>query len=230
MIGVSEGFRGFFPGARVGILTMTGVSNPPGAPVLDRRKTEIEQALRKQFGGWDRERLKQLPVLRAYDEHYRKFDKVYHLLAQLESVAVKSKPIPAVAAVVEAMFMAELKNLLLTAGHDLAGLKPPLTLDVAAGGESYLGIRGRTESCKAGDMMIADGEGVVSSVLCGPDSRTRITPQTTAVLFTVYAPAGVTDEAVRLHLQDIEEFVRLSSPSAATGIMELTPSTSTGVL
>jgi DNA/RNA-binding domain of Phe-tRNA-synthetase-like protein len=221
MIRVSDGFHTAFPGARLGFLAMTSVANPPAHPLLEQRKTELEQALREQFRGFDRPRLKQLPVIRAYDAHYGKFDKSYHVLLQLESVALKGKPIPSVAALVEAMFMAELKNLLLTAGHDLNKVNQPITLDVSAGGETYVGIRGKTETCKPGDMMITDGKGIISSVLYGPDARTRITPQTSAVLFTTYAPAGISEPTVRAHLRDIEEYARLASPQAVTQAAEV---------
>jgi DNA/RNA-binding domain of Phe-tRNA-synthetase-like protein len=216
MIQVSRNFRMTFPGARLGFLAMSSVANPPSHPLLEQRKAEIEESLRSQFGGFDRPRLKQLPIIRTYDNHYRKFDKAYHVLLQVESVALKGKSIPSVAALVEAMFMAELKNMLLTAGHDFSRVIQPLTLDVSVGGETYLGIRGKMESCKAGDMIITDGEGIISSVLYGPDARTRVTPETNAVLFTVYAPEGVNSEAVHAHLRDIEEYVRLTSPRAAT--------------
>jgi DNA/RNA-binding domain of Phe-tRNA-synthetase-like protein len=221
MIRVSDGFRTAFPGARLGFLAMTGVANPEAHPLLEQRKAEIEQNLREQFRDFERPRFKQLPVIRAYDAHYGKFNKSYHVLLQLESVALKGKPIPRVAALVEAMFMAELKNLLLTAGHDLDKVTQPLTLGVSAGGETYVGIRGKTETCKPGDMMITDGEGIISSVLYGPDARTCITAQTNAVLFTVYSPVGVSQDAVRAHLRDIEDYARLASPQAVMQAAEV---------
>lgn len=70
-------------------------------------------------------------------------------------------------------------------------------------------------------MMITDGEGIVSSVLYGPDARTRITERTNTVLFTVYAPGGVREEAIDAHLRDIEAYVRLASPHAATQALEV---------
>jgi DNA/RNA-binding domain of Phe-tRNA-synthetase-like protein len=221
MIRVSENFRSAFPRARPGFLAMTGVTNPPTHPQLEARKSEVEQELRRRYGSFDRAQLKQLPAIQAYDAHYCKFDKSYHVLAQVESVAVKGKPIPSVAALVEAMFMAELGNMLLTAGHDLFSLEEPLTLGVAAGGETYLGIRGRQEICQSGDMTIADKEGIVSSVLFGPDARTRITPLTTSVLFAVYVPEGLSEEVVGAHLRDIETYVRLVSPEAKTRALEV---------
>ena len=58
-------------------------------------------------------------MIQAYAAYYERFNKTYHVQLQLESVALKGKSIPRVSALVEAMFMAELENLLLTAGHDL---------------------------------------------------------------------------------------------------------------
>ncbi len=221
MIRVSDDFRSAFPGARLGLLAMTGVSNPPTHPQLQARKAQVEEDLRRRHGGLDRKQLRELPPMRAYEAHYRKFEKTYHLLLQLESVALKGKPIPAVAALVEAMFMAEVGNMLLTAGHDLEKVVQPLTLAATVGGERYLGIRGREETCKRGDMMIADGLGIISSVLQGPDARTRITPATTQVLFTTYAPEGVGEDALQAHLRQVEEYVRLVSPEAVTRAREV---------
>lgn len=221
MIQISDAFHSAYPGARLGLLAMSGVTNPSLDSQLERRKAEVEEELRRRYGGFERAQLKQLPVMQAYVQYYARFEKTYHLLLQLESVALKGKPIPSVAALPEAMFMAEVKNMLLTAGHDLAKVRPPLTLGVAAGGERYLGIRGREETCKPGDMTIADAEGILSSVLCGPDARTRISPPTTSVLFTTYAPVGVDEAALRSHLREMEEYVRLVSPDAVTELSQV---------
>jgi DNA/RNA-binding domain of Phe-tRNA-synthetase-like protein len=216
MIEVSGSFRSRHPAARLGFLSMTGVSNPPSNPALDAKKDELELELRRRYAGFDRPRLRQIPVIRAYDVYYRGFEKSYHVLLQLESVALKGKPLPRVAALVEAMFMAELDGLILTAGHDLSALKRPLLLDAASGEETYEGMNGKTVTCTPGDMLIRDAAGVVSSVLHGPDSRTRIMPETTSVLYTSYAPEGVEEGALRAHLESIEGFVRLISSGAET--------------
>jgi DNA/RNA-binding domain of Phe-tRNA-synthetase-like protein len=221
MIQATDDFRIRYPGARLGILCMSGVSNPASHPGLDERKTALENELRVKFGGLDRPALKRLPVISVYDAYYRSFDKSYHVLLQLESVALKGKALPCTAALVEAMFMAELESQILTAGHDLEVVKEPLTLRVAEGTETYVGIRGREEGCTRGDMMIADSLGVISSVLHGPDSRTCITPLTTGVLFTAYAPEGVGGEALQAHLGLIESLVRVVAPAAVTTVKEI---------
>jgi hypothetical protein len=50
--------------------------------------------------------------IKTYHDYYKRFKKTYHILLQLESIVFKNKSIPKVSSLVEAMFMAELKNLL----------------------------------------------------------------------------------------------------------------------
>jgi DNA/RNA-binding domain of Phe-tRNA-synthetase-like protein len=112
--------------------------------------------------------------------------------------------------------MAELRNLILTAGHDLDALAPPLRAHVSASGDRYVALNGAETVLAPGDMLMADAEGIVSSVLRGPDQRSRITRATRNVLFAVYAPAGIGEEAVRRHLGDIRANVALVAPDAQT--------------
>ena len=207
---MTDAFREEFPGAVVGALAMSGVGNPPESPALEAAKRALEEELRAG-GGLDGH-----PVLGAYAGYYRAFGKSFHVKAQWESVAVKGRPIPTRAALVEAMFMAELRSLVLTAGHDRDALAGPLRADVSADGDAYVTLGGAEAVLKRGDMLMADGEGIVSSVLRGPDRRTRITPATTRALFAVYAPAGVGEAVVRRHLDDLRANVELIAPDART--------------
>ncbi len=200
---------------------MREVANPAHHPELEKQKAELEDGLRRQFSGQDRGALVSHPVLKAYNEYYRRFKKTYHVQLQLESVIWKGKAIPSVAALVEAMFMAEMKNLLLTAGHDLNVLQLHLTLDVTNGIESYTTLQGEVKTVKAGDMMISDRLGIISNIIYGPDRRTQITSATRNVVFTVYAPAGIDEQTILLHLQDIQEVVKVITPQSRTEMREV---------
>jgi DNA/RNA-binding domain of Phe-tRNA-synthetase-like protein len=202
-----------------GALVMSGVRNPETSAELEQRKRGLEKRLRELTERPESKSRDEEPVLRAYVDYYRAHGKTYHVKAQWESVAVKGKPIPRRAALVEAMFMAELENLVLTAGHDVSMLVPPVRVDVTGDGDRYVLMNGGERELGAGDMMMADGEGIISSVLYGPDQRTRITPETDEVLFAVYAPVGVGEAAVRDHLDDIRANVMLVSPDAATELI-----------
>ena len=217
---VSEAWKTAYPGAAVGVLAVRNVINPEHHVALDKRKEELENRLRSRFSDYDRAALKALPTIQAYDTYYKRYKKTYHVRLQLESVVFKGKAIPRVAGLVEAMFMAELKNLLLTAGHDLEALQMPVKIDVAEGSERYVRLNGQEQELKPGDMMIADAQGVISSVLYGPDRRTRITSETRQVFFTVYAPPGIGEQAVCDHLQDIQANVLLVAPEADVELLE----------
>ncbi len=221
MFTVSEAWKATYPGASVGILAMRDVANPRHHPGLDERKEELEKQLRSRFAGYDRAALKALPTLRAYNAYYKRFKKTYHVQLQLESVVFKGKSLPRVAALVEAMFMAELKNLLLTAGHDLEAIRGSVGIDVAKGHERYVRINGQEQKLKPGDMMISDSEGIMSSVLYGPDYRTRITGKTRQAFFTVYAPPGIDEKAVYRHLEDIRANVELIEPAARVEVLKV---------
>lgn len=218
---VSETWKTAFIGAHAGVLVMREVVNPAGHADLERHKEALVEELRARFAGQERSQLEALPCLQAYDAYYKRFKKTYHVQPQLESIVFKGKSIPSVAALVEAMFMAEVKNMLLTAGHDFDALQLPIRLDVTKGNEIYTLLRGQPQQVKAGDMMIVDGGGIISNIIYGPDQRTQIQPDTRNVIYTVYAPAGIEVPAVTRHLKDIEDYVRVFAPQAKTELLQV---------
>ena len=199
---------------------MRGARNPQTHGELEGQREKIERDLRARFLAGGKEALRADPVMAAYRSYYKRFGKTYHVELQLESVIWKDRTIPSRGAVVQAMTMAELKNRLLTAGHDLGRVALPVRIDVATGSENYVSMGGAERVPKQGDMLIADARGIISSIIYGPDNRTGIGPDTKDLLFTVYAPSGIGTERVRSHLEDIQHFVQLVAPEAV--VEELT--------
>jgi len=218
---ISKKIKTIYPEASLGILAMKDVSNPQKHEGLDQRKLKIENNLREKFAGLTRADLKKLEPINAYRNYYKKFKKSYHILFQLESIVFKNKSIPKVAALVEAMFMAELKNLLLTAGHDLDTVDLPVKLDAASGTEKYIMLNRQEKELLPGDMFISDSGGIMSSIIYGPDLRTRINSDTQNVLFTVYAPPGVEKSEVFQHLQDIRDYVHIITPDSKVELIKV---------
>jgi DNA/RNA-binding domain of Phe-tRNA-synthetase-like protein len=211
---LTDPWRAAYPGALAGMPAMAGVVYPPVLAALEARKQALEQRVRTTWAGRDRQALAQTPPLPAYAAYYKAFKKTYRVQGQLESIAFKGRSLPSVAALVEAMFMAELVSLVLTAGHDLDQLTLPVTVGLATGAETYTVLRGTEQALKAGDMLMADQAGVISSILYDPDQRTAITADTRRVLFTCYAPDGVGAERVRQHLGLIRDLVHGITPVA----------------
>ena len=82
-------------------------------------------------------------------------------------------------------------------------------------------MSGSEQQTAEGDMTISDAHGVISSIIYGPDQRTRIGPGTRSALFTVYAREGVSEQAVREHLEDIRHNVLLVAPDGQTEALEV---------
>ncbi len=220
-INISPDFSEIYSGASVGILVINNVDALSLIPGFETTKREIVLGLRKQFQ--DINSLKEHPVIQAYSKYYKKFDKSYHVLGQLRSVIFDNRPLPSVSPLVEAIYAVELKNMLLTAFHDLETVSFPLSIGISTGDEIYTSLTGGEKRLKQKDMMISDQSGVISSILYGPDLRTRVTPSTSELLITVYAPAGVNRADIIGHFQDIERLVSLVSPSCTTSLQILLP-------
>ncbi len=221
MLETSSAWKLAYPGAQIGVLALNHVANPEVCPALDLHKSALEDSLRQQFAGQTRSAIEALPAIQAYTAYYKQFKKTYHVLLQLESVALKAKSIPRVAALVEAMFMAELESQLLTAGHDLDSLHLPVSIEVAEGEQRYIMLNGQEQMLKPNDMYIRDQLGIISDILYGPDRRTQIRPETSRVLFTVYAPAGIGYAGLVKHLETMQAYAKLISPDAETTALEV---------
>jgi len=218
---LSEAWKASYPGASIGILIMHDVLNPKRHAALEERKEELETELRSRFSGYDRSALRAIPAFQAYGAYYKRFKKTYHVQLQLESIILKGKSIPRSAALVEAMFVAELESLLLTAGHDMQAVHMPVSVNVADGSESYVRLDGQEQKLKPDDMIIRDAQGILSSIIYGPDYRTRITSETRQVLFTTYAVPGIKEQTVRQHLEDIQANILLFAPTAQVELLEV---------
>lgn len=201
-------------GTIAGALAMRDVANPRHNAAIDQLAAELETELRARYAGQDRAAIQATPPLPAYAAYYRRFGQRYHVGMQLESVALKGKSLPRVAALVEAMFIAELRHGILTAGHDLDAVATPITVGVGTGAESFVAPNGDSATVKAEDVFTATTDGVLSAIITGPSALARIAAETTAALFVVYAPPGVPRELVELHLDEIAANVRLLSAQA----------------
>ncbi|HEY3057994.1 MAG TPA: hypothetical protein VGL99_03370 [Chloroflexota bacterium] len=210
---VSDAWPLAFPGARVGTLLVANAENVVGSEPLASQLAGMAGTLRERYAGFDRAQLAELPTIRAYQQHYRRFGQTYHLLGQLESVVLKGRELRSPGgALVTAMFAAEIDHLLLTAGHDADVVAGDVAIDAAREGERFVSISGREVALKPGDMVMRDALGVISAVLSGPDQRTRLLPTSTRALYVTYVPAGIDDQRVHKHLDAIVHLVRLAQP------------------
>ncbi|MEM1486248.1 phenylalanine--tRNA ligase beta subunit-related protein [Oscillospiraceae bacterium PP1C4] len=218
MFTIDNQMKEALPGIKIGILMMKNTS------FCSLDELEIHNSFREiqhKYGDMDRKELKVLYPIQSYMSYYKKFGYSYPVLAQLESVLKGKKTLHAESGVLQAMFLSELESMLLTAGHDLSKLQMPLQLKLAAGNETYQSISEKEVNTVGNDLMICDGTGVISSVLRGPDFKSRITESTVDVLFTIYAPLGIETEYIETSLRSLEERIKAFSRSSQTEVMQV---------
>ncbi|HEU0113308.1 MAG TPA: hypothetical protein VFQ80_01455, partial [Thermomicrobiales bacterium] len=97
-------------GSGVGAIALAGAANPAGEATIAALADRLEADLRSRYGALDRAALLASEPYAAYAAWYRRFGQRYHVALQLESVVKKGKSLPRVAALVEAMFLAELDH------------------------------------------------------------------------------------------------------------------------
>ena len=220
-ISITAEWRTAHPGAVIGLLELSRVANTLPSLALDARKRETEARLRDRYRGFTRQDFLSLPVMAAYAQYYKRFNKTYHVQLQVESIVSKSKPLPNVSPLVDANFMAEVETLVLTAGHDVDKLVGAVSIDVSREGDQLTQMDGTSKAIRAGDMIMGDAKGICCSILYGQDNRSPISVETSHALYVAYAPAGVPAEAVQAHLRAVEEHVRSVSPPAVTEQQQL---------
>jgi DNA/RNA-binding domain of Phe-tRNA-synthetase-like protein len=221
IISATDEWRTAHPGAVMGLLELSGVENTHASPQLDARKRETEMRLRERHQGFTRQDFLSLPVMSAYDQYYKRFNKTYHVQLQVESIVLKGKSLPNVSPLVDSNFAAEVETLVLTAGHDVAKLHGSILMDVSREGDQIAQMNGETKAIRAGDMVMRDANGICCSIIYGQDNRSPISPETTHVLYVAYAPVGVPAEIVNAQMQKIEENIRLFSPIAIVECCQL---------
>ena len=219
MLTIDDKVRALYPGAKMGILAVKDVSN--SSYMTEQESKEFLDYLCRKYAHLERIELKELYPISAYIAYYKKFGSNYHLLAQLESVIKGKKTANFDSGLLQVMFLSEMDDMLLTAGHDYTKLHLPLQLKIATGTETYLSISGKEVPTVNGDLMLTDSNGPISSILKGPDFASRITSSTTAVLFSVYAPTGINEDYIEGSLKKLEKRIRTLSPSSRKELLQV---------
>ena len=214
-IGISGNLRDAYPKIKVAFLEVKNVDNKKFDEKIEEKKEDLENFIRKNYVN-----VKKFEVIESYNNFFKKYEKKYPIQFQIESI-INGKNIPSVSCAVESMFMAELKNMFLTAGHDLDSIRGSLKTKLSYGSESYVKINNAEQNIKAGDILTEDSEGIISSVLYGPDHRTRITENTKNCLFFSYFPFGIEDDKVKSHFKDIINNLKIFSRDVEASNVEI---------
>ena len=200
------------PNLFFGSLTATNCNTKTITTTLTQKIQTDISLLKKYYINYNRKEFITTKPIQYYINYYKKFKKTYPVLLQLESIIKQNKLISQTNSLIEIMFLAELKNLILTGIHDLNKLKGNLTINIADEKITYQGISQKEFAVKKHDIFVSDEKGIISSLISGPDYRTRITDDTTNVLFFVYGVDGIDKKTIYNHLIFIQKYLKLFFP------------------
>jgi DNA/RNA-binding domain of Phe-tRNA-synthetase-like protein len=196
-INTTEGLKETYPDSRFGNLIVREVPNRKRNEILEERKRTLEREIKEKYTEVDKD-----TIIQYYNTYFKLWRKTYPIEYQIKTVKSGGK-FPQVSVLVDCMFIAELKNRVLTSGHDLDEIKGGLTFDISQGGEQYLKIDGRKQELKKNDVVLKDNEGILASILFGPARRTSISLKTKNALFFAWCPYVMDEEIIMRHLNEI---------------------------
>ncbi len=209
----SSAVKNKYPDLKIALLNIENIKNEYINKNIEIESENLVKNLVERYSNYTRQDLLKDSVIEGYYSYYKYFNKTYHVLLQLESIVFKGRKIQSSTPIVHAMFMAELKNRYLTAAHDLSNIYEPILIDIANGNEDYKLIGNSVKTLLPSDIYIKDTKGIISSIIYGPDERTKITNDTKNALFAIYAPAVTKDELLINHLDDIANYLRKNNNS-----------------
>lgn len=187
----------FYPKAIFGGLVARGIPNQRKHDELEKRKRSLEEEIRENYPDVDQD-----SVIRSYDTYYKKWGKTYPIELQVKTIKAGGK-FPQVSTSVDCMFLAELKNRVLTSGHDLDMVEGELRFDVSDEGEEYLKLNGKNQVLPKSDIVLREGREILASVLYGPAKRSSISSDTVNALYFAWCPYKLGEDVVEDHLKDI---------------------------
>ena len=196
-INLTNRLKETYPDSIFGSLIIRKVPNRKKHEVLEDQKRFLEKYIREEYGEVDKD-----DMIHYYNTYFKMGKKTYPIEYQINTIK-KGGKFPQVSVLVDSMFIAELKNRILTSGHDLDEIQGDLSFDVSRGGEQYVKLNGQVQKLKKNDVILRDNAGILASILYGPARRTSITSKTKNALYFAWCPLRLDEEHVESHLDTI---------------------------
>ncbi len=158
------------------------------------------------------ETLKDEPTLRAYRDFYWRVGidptKTRPASEALLRRVLQGKEMPRINTLVDAYNLASMKTRIAIAAFDAAHTQGGLTMRLARGGETFLGIGMETPAtCKGVEVVVEDADGLVAIYPHRDAHRTRVTTATTDTVFMTCGVPGIPPEALLESAETTTELV-----------------------
>ncbi len=181
---ISSAYEVKYPGVAFGLTLISGCKPLTDSSGFDQYKRKLLRKMRK------REILHEISErIDTYDRFFQSFGFECPLPQHLKRTV--NSGFPRYNLMVDAHFMAEMCSGILVAVTDYDRIEGALTLDVARGGETSVGMGSRQFVTKEGEIVLRDERDIICVLCQGADEKTRVREDTYNVLFYSYAVPGI---------------------------------------
>jgi DNA/RNA-binding domain of Phe-tRNA-synthetase-like protein len=181
---ISTAYEVKYPGVAFGLTLISGCKPLTDSAGFDQYKRKLLRKMRK------REILAEISErINTYDRFFRSFGFECPLPQHLKRTI--DSGFPRYNLMVDSHFMAEMCSGILVAVTDYDRIEGMLTLDVAGGGETSVGMGGRQFTSKEGEIVLRDKRDIICVLCQGADEKTKVREDTRNVLFYSYAVPGI---------------------------------------
>ena len=118
------------------------------------------------------------------------------------------------------MFLSKLESMFFNRTRPVE-ITVAITIESGPGNDNYRSILGKDITAVEGNLAICDGMSVISSIIWGPDFKSRITSSTTEVLFAIYVPPGIETDYIETDLRRLEEGIKTFSSSSVRANLQV---------
>lgn len=192
-----------YPEVAFGLTLISGCQNVLNPPGFDQYKRKLLRRMRK------REILAEITErIDIYKGYFEGFGYECPLPKHLKRTV--NSGFPRYNVMVDAHFMSEMCAGILVAVTDYDRFNGTLTLDLAEEGETCRAMGQRDLTTKEGEIVLRDEKEIVCVLCQGADEKTRVTENTSNVLFYAYAVPGITEryleEGLTIAAETMSEF------------------------
>jgi len=181
---ISSAYEVKYPGLAFGLTLITECKPLTDSAGFDQYKRKLLRKMRK------RETLAEISQrIQIYDGFFQSFGYECPLPQHLKRTIHSG--FPRYNLMVDAHFMAEMCAGILVAVTDYDRIEGKLTLGVARGGETSVGMGDRQFAIKEGEIVLKDERDIICVLCQGADEKTRVKDDTRNVLFYSYAVPGI---------------------------------------
>ena len=169
-------------GSALGVVSCLGMNHGALQESMASAKTSFDSAAEEAFE----------PVLRRIQlfERYFAENGVRCPLGE-QFASIRKKGLPATGVLIQTLLFGEMSTGLLMGAQNATAIKGDLVYDLASAGESFKGMRSEV-LCRENEIVVRDDDGIIASLLQGPDYRTRLMKDCADLIFLVFSVPGIT--------------------------------------